>query len=151
MIANMISLLLVVSTTRSVMSFSDYTLDRYRERDQTIRHGKSKFKSVTLSASSSSLCFHRLANVPTSHKREEQPRLSERGMSRIRKNLKVEAISEQLRKSIRCSLKITNLRQENVFCKNINSDINWGIKMIGAVEKKRNNLSSSHCACRSLI
>ena len=81
----MITFLLVVSTTSSVLSYSDFTLDRYREQDQTIRHGKSKFINLQPLTVSSSQCFHRSSNVSTSHKREEQPRLRGRGMFRIKK------------------------------------------------------------------
>ena len=38
----MIILLLLVTTSASAFSFSDYTLDRYREAEHTVRHGKSK-------------------------------------------------------------------------------------------------------------
>ena len=40
---NPLTLLLLVTTSSHVLSFSDYTLDRYRESQQTVRHGKSKF------------------------------------------------------------------------------------------------------------
>ena len=81
---------------------------------------------VSNSSSSSSQCFHRLSNVSTSHKREEEPRLRGRGMSRIKKF--------KSRGNFRAVEKKYPLQFENyksvtgkcriVFCKNI-----YGAKM----------------------
>ena len=165
----MITFLLVVSTTSSVLSYSDFTLDRYREQDQTIRHGKSKFINLQPLTVSSSQCFHRSSNVSTSHKREEQPRLRGRGMFRIKKF--------KSRGNFRAVEKKYPLQFENyksvtgkcriVFCKNIysaklcaqkyiNSDISGGINGTGGAKNDRGggknvklSLSGSHCDWRS--
>ena len=163
----MITFLLVVSTTSSVLSYSDFTLDRYREQDQTIRHGKSKFINLQplfppRNVFIARRMFQLLIKEKNSHDWEGEECFAS-------KNLKVEAISEQLRKSIRCSLKIINLWQENAglfsakiyivqncVCKNINSDISGGINGTGGAKNDRGggknvklSLSGSHCDWRS--
>ena len=136
---SLITLLLVVSTTSSVLSFSDYTLDRYRERDQTIRHGKSKFNKQSAAALLLWMfpSFCRMFQLLV--KEKKGPRLRGRGISRIKKfksrgnfravekkyPLQFENYKSVTGKCRDCFL------QKYIWCKNacknINSDINWGI------------------------
>ena len=167
---SLITLLLVVSTTSSVLSFSDYTLDRYRERDQTIRHGKSKFNKQSAAALLLWMfpSFCRMFQLLVKEKKE--PRLRGRGISRIKKF--------KSRGNFRAVEKKYPLQFENyksvtgkcriVFCKNIysaklcaqkyiNSDISGGINGTGGAKNDRGggknmklSFSGSHCDWRSL-